>query len=164
MRFLLPVLFVTLLACSSSENNGKSVSQKGSNLRTNPAYENVKSLANAVRSGVLDSCIISSTIGFDEMVKLTPKMNQIIKHADYTTKTCKFVNTNLGDIAQWSLVEAFKSKDRLLNIFRYKLISKKFDFPIELRITLTDQNKLTEYRFYKWEETYSEDLIKMNWN
>ena len=164
MKSLLLFLLLTTFACTSCESEQKILSEKGPNLRTEAKYENVKSLANAVRSGVIDSCMSSNSIGFDEMVKITPKMFQMMKHAEYKSKTCDFVNNELGNISEWSLVEAFKSKDRQLNIFRYRLMSKKLDFPIELRITFTDLNKLTEYRFFKWEEHYSEKLIKMNWN
>ncbi len=155
---------IFLCACTQTEYNKKPNSQKGLNLRIEQEYENVKSLANAVRAGVIDSCQNMGTLAFEEMIKITPKMYQMVKHGAYSDKTCHFVNNVLGDLGEWNLVEAFKSKDRLLKIFRYKLISKKYDFPIELRITFTDQNKLTEFKFYKWEEVYSEDLTKMNWN
>jgi len=164
MRYLIPFICFILTACNATESPSNTLSQKGENLRTLPEYENVKSIANAVRSAVIDSCIISNELVFDEFIRVTPKMYQMCQHGNYKTKTCDFVNLQLGDIKQWSLVEAFKSKDRLLSIFRYNLISKKFDFPIELRITLTDLNKLTEFRFFKWEDSYSEDLIIMDWN
>ena len=164
MKYLFPFLLLTIFACDFREKPTVATSHKGQNLRTEQEYENVKSLANAVRSGVIDSCVMHGELAFEEMVKITPKMYQMIKHGNFNGKTCNFVNSKLGDIKQYSLVEAFKSKDRLLKIFRYKLISDILDFPIELRITFTDQNKLTEYRFFKWEESYSEDLILMNWN
>lgn len=164
MKFLIwPFLFL-LFSCTSTDTNQKAITPKGPSLRLSKDYGNIKSLANAVCSGVLDSCINNNMLAFEEMIKITPKMHQMITHGNYKMKTCDFVNNQLGDVRRWSLVEAFKSKDQLLNIFRYKLMSDKLDFPVELRITLTDLNKLTEFRFFKWEDKYSEELILMNWN
>lgn len=155
-----------LIACGGqgSEPSTSTKSHKGSNLRTAADYNKIEPRAEFVLSYILDSCqhLSAFEVQSDGYIKVTPKMHQLIKFGNWD-KTCEHIKTHLPSPIDRQLVEAFYSIDRLTKVFRYKILHNNYPTALELRLIFTDQNKLTEFRFYEWGDTYSPDLIKMPW-
>ncbi len=159
-------LFV-LLSCSQSNPEAPASKEKdyrGENIQKEKDFYKIEYKADFVLAYVLDSCqhLENFTLHEEDFVKVTPKMYQLIKFGNFKN-TCSIVKDQLGLIKDKKLQEAFYSNGRLLKTFRYKIEAEKYDKPIELRLVFTDQNKLTEFRFFEWSDTYKPDLIKMNW-
>lgn len=159
------MLLICLLIYSCTGQNSNSTvkkSYKGVPLAKTGKDALLKIKSQEVYSLVLDTCISRSELLLRDYVRLSPKMHQLIKFGSHQY-TCEFVNSELGGVKSGQLVESFYSRDKLMKTFRYKLEVSEYDKPVELRIIFTDLNKLTEYRFFDWEDDYRQELIEMNW-
>lgn len=104
---------------------------------------------------LIDSCQVNPSIDVSDYVDVTPKFHVQSSHPESGyKKSCSRLNDLLGEILDYELIDAFKYEGQLLKVYRYKIIGKNVSYPIELRIVLTHENKLTAYRFYDWVDDF----------
>jgi len=159
------VLFLFFSCSSNNEKENKNNQYeygKGISLEKESDYLTMKMFADNAYSFIIDTCLKRNQLLLIDYVKITPKMYQLVKYSGFQN-TCEIVEEQIGLIEHKELFESFYVMGKILRVFRYKLQCKKIKDPIELRIILTDSNKLTEYRFFEWQDEYREDIIKMNW-
>lgn len=141
-------------SCSSNEVQ-EEVDQRGRTLKlANGSFE-MGHRADYIASLLIDSCQVNPLINVADYVVVSPKFHIQSRHPESGyQKNCSTIANQFGKISGYELVDAFKSEGQLLKVYRYKIMADNISNPIELRIVLTHENKLTAYRFYDWTDKY----------
>lgn len=150
------LLGVLLLPYSCSSNEGaEKVDKRGKTLKLADGSFEMGHRADYIASLLIDSCQVNPLIDVSDYVIVSPKFHMQSRHPESAyQETCSMINDEFGEILGYELVDAFKAEGQLLKVYRYKISFKSIDNPIELRIALTQENKLTAYRFYGWVDKY----------
>ncbi|MEO1053580.1 MAG: hypothetical protein AAFX87_23295 [Bacteroidota bacterium] len=122
--------------------------------------DKTKFVADKVYRALFDICAENN---FEQLIDydfITPKMYQIIRGGGFKD-TCPAL-AFLGNAKEKELPSVLFHKG-ILKIFRYKVKFDNYETPVEVRITLNVNNKLSEFRFYEWKDKYEHDLVEMHW-
>ncbi|MEO1259183.1 MAG: hypothetical protein AAFZ15_10320 [Bacteroidota bacterium] len=166
MKYLIcaPLIVATfiLFSCGENQSEKKPYSKyKKIDWQASDKNRRVKERGERVYQLIIDSCMVADRMALEE-TEITPKMYQLIRYSNFNS-TCQQLQENVGTIDKSQLAGMLASKDGLLYVLRYKLETQLIPMPLEFRITLTNERKLTEYRLYEWNDKFEEDLIKMSW-
>lgn len=106
------------------------------------------------------SCEKDSIALFVNHEFITPQIKRKLIKGSHKN-ICTNIDENFGEITSVDLIESVFLKN-LYTVLRCKLRSNNISHPIEFRMTLNIENKLTDIDFYLWYDEYSPKLPKIN--
>lgn len=143
-RYLAILLLILIISCKSTNRIVK--------LEPSAVENSLKTKVTELGKRVLNSCNTSKFKPFTTEEATQDVINNITP--DKISKTCKKFLFKYGKFENIQLIEILQNKATKSKIFRYKAIYERKRIIKELRITVNDENQISEIKSTDWTDIF----------